>query len=230
MNQRSSENRFSFFRNSIACTSILLCCQAGANAQALINGSFELGPDPGTFTNIFGGSNVINGWTVTGDGIDYVRTIWVSSDGERSLDLDGSAGPPYPHGGVSQSISTAPGTTYTVFFDMAGNPVGGVPLKQMRVSANGQFGDFTFDTSGKTLSSMGWDNMSWSFVADATTTALTFQSLTVGTGIGWGPALDNVRISAVPETSSLMLLIAGGIVFGATIAVRRQTTLGALDA
>src|SRR5438045_1510940 len=58
-------------------------------APALSNGSFETGVTPGSFVTLFAGNNTsIPGWTVTAN-LDYIGSYWVSSDGHRSLDLNG---------------------------------------------------------------------------------------------------------------------------------------------
>jgi len=72
----------------------------GAQATLISNGSFELGPDPGTFTTLNGGNTSITGWTVGGSSIDYIGTYWVAADGNRSLDMNG-----LNIGSISQTIS-----------------------------------------------------------------------------------------------------------------------------
>lgn len=59
-----------------------------AEANLLTNGSFETGPNPGSFTNFAAGSTAITGWTVSTPGnIDYIGSLWVAANGSRSLDL-----------------------------------------------------------------------------------------------------------------------------------------------
>jgi choice-of-anchor C domain-containing protein len=193
----------------------------GAGAQIIQNGSFELGVNPGSFTNLPGGSTAITGWTVIGSSIDYVGSVWTSSNGTRSLDLDGSDGPPYTNGGVAQSFATIAGTSYVVSFDMAGNPNNAPTIKPMQVSAAGQSAVFTFDITGKSLSNMGWVAHTWTFIATNSTTTLTFQSLTTSPNVGWGPALDNVSVTAVPEPGAAILLALGGI----TVLLRKHFKL-----
>lgn len=200
-------------RFRIALTSaVFSLASLSASAQIIQNGSFELGVNPGSFTNLFAGSTAITGWTVVGNSIDYVGSVWNSSNGVRSLDLDGSSGPPYTNGGVTQSFSTTIGTSYVVSFDMAGNPNNAPVVKPMEVSAAGQSAVFTFDITGTSLSNMGWVAHTWTFVATAATTTLTFQSLTTPPNVGWGPALDNVSVTVVPEPESSVLLALGGLI------------------
>lgn len=165
------------------------------------NGSFEGGPNPGTsWTTLGAGSTHISGWTVTSGNIDYMGTAWQSSDGTRSLDLSGSG-----VGAISQAFTTVAGRSYTVTFDLAGNPGygTGTGTKQVTVSVNNSANTsqtFSFDTTGHTLTNMGWVNKSFTFTASGTSTTLTFTSLTASV---YGPALDNVKVDgSVGETST----------------------------
>ncbi len=111
-----------------------------ATANLIQNGSFELGVDPPTdmpgvrqlFVVVPEGTSRITGWEVIGmkasndprldvAGVDWVhRSLFEASDGEFSLDLNGTPG----KGGVRQTFDTIPGTRYDVSFDMAFNPFG----------------------------------------------------------------------------------------------------------
>jgi choice-of-anchor C domain-containing protein len=155
--------------------------------------------DPGrAFVTLYSGDTSITGWTVGGNSIDYIGGYWQASDGARSLDMSG-----FNAGSVSQTLTTTPGTTYQVLFDLAGNPDGGPTVKTLEVSAAGSVQDYTFDTTGHTRSSMGWVTDSFLFTATGATTTLTFTSLDA---TPYGPALDNVRADIVPEPASLTLL------------------------
>jgi len=59
------------------------------DAAAFANGSFELGPTPGSFVTLNNGDTSITGWTVVNGDIDYVGSYWVASDGTRSLEIAG---------------------------------------------------------------------------------------------------------------------------------------------
>ncbi len=190
---------------------IVIISPGSSRADLIQNGSFELGPNPGTHTTLAAGSTVITGWTVVGAGlesdenIDYIGTTWGASDGSRSLDLNGF----YKTGGIEQGFNTTVGETYRVTFDMAGNPDQGPTIKTMQVSAIGnttQSADFAFDITGKSRAAMGWETMQWTFVADAPYTSLRFLSTVTGDGVdAWGPALDNVHVTPVPGAALLAL-------------------------
>ena len=182
---------------------------SNAHAAVIVNGSFEnASVDPGnSFLELGNGSTAIDGWTVLGDGIDYVGTLWETPDGDRSVDLGRSSAPGV--GGISQVIDTTPGVSYTILFDMAGNPFTPPTLKTMRVSAAGQSNDYSFDVTGRSVSDMGWTTMQFSFMADSTQATLVFEQLNAATF--WGPAIDNVQIIPVPAVAWLFPagLIAG---------------------
>jgi choice-of-anchor C domain-containing protein len=193
-------------------------------ANLIQNGSFENGTDPGVFQTLSGGSTVITGWTVSpGSQIDYIGTLWQASNGSRSLDLSGGNA-----GRIQQTFNTTVGGTYRVTFDLAGNPNASPIIKDMRVSAGGSSADFSFDTTGKSSSNMGWVSKSWDFTANSTTTTLEFITLTNSVA---GPALDNVSVIAlsppptptpIPEPSSVLGLLSLGVL-GISSALKRQS-------
>ena len=170
----------------------------------LINGSFEEGPAVRLFLNLAAKNTTLPGWTVTGEGVDYVsKDYWISSDGTHAIDLDGSARsrqtPPYVQGGIAQTFATTPGTRYRVTFDLAGNPNRPPEIKRFQISAAGQFAELSFNAKGKTALKMGWQVTTWMFTASAATTTLEFKSLTTSPLTGFGAAIDNV--SVVPDTA-----------------------------
>jgi choice-of-anchor C domain-containing protein len=184
--------------------------QAGPGSL-VVNGSFEDAPPVRTFFNIAAGASSLKGWQVTGEGIDVVNEVyWQASHGMSSVDLDGSArsriSPPYSRGGVAQTFSTTAGTRYLVTFDMAGNATVPPAVKPMRVSAANQSMEFTFDVTGKTFRNMGWLPKSWTFTAREATTTLEFRSLTVSPQTGFGPALDNVTVTALDTKQPLSVV------------------------
>ncbi len=159
------------------------------------NGSFEsasVDPD-GSFVTLPEGSMQITGWTVVSGNIDYIGLLWVASNGVRSLDLVGNQN----IGGVAQTFDTIPGATYQVSFDLAGNPQGPPTVKPLTVSAGAVVQNYTFDTTGKSPSNMGWVTQQFTFVAEGSATTLSFVSDTTGLGCCYGAALDNVVVQLV---------------------------------
>lgn len=160
----------------------------------LVNGSFEEGPDPKTFVWFNEGATDIKGWTVSRGQLSYVSAYWQHADGKRSLDMHGGPG----FGGIKQTFKTKKGQKYRVSFSLAGNPLGLVATKELGVSAAGKEEKFTFDTTGKTTTDMGWTNQAWDFVATGAETTLEFYTTMTEDG-NCGPALDKVSVKPVEE-------------------------------
>ncbi|KAB7648395.1 choice-of-anchor C family PEP-CTERM protein [Polymorphobacter fuscus] len=185
-----------------------------ANAAIITNGSFELGTDPGVFSTENVGSTAITGWTVGGFGVDYIGSYWQASDGVRSIDLSALSS-----GSLSQTIATVAGTTYTVTFDVSGNPDGGLGNKVLVSSISGSLPNvISYEiTPGNSRSNMNWLTYSYDFTAFSNTSVLTFASAEFSP---FGPAIDNVSIvtsgggggATVPEPSVWAMLLIG---FGA---------------
>lgn len=187
---------------------MMACCAASSASAAVsvINGSFETGGEiaPGGFRTVAAGnSTAINGWTVGGSGVDYIGTYWQAGDGVRSIDLSAGAA-----GSVSQTIATEAGRDYKVFFYLSGNPDGGLGQKVAVTSVSGSPAVTETYTVGAANSraNMLWERYSYRFTAFDSTSDLTFAS---GTNTAFGPALDNVSITAVPEPGTWAMLIVG---------------------
>ena len=159
-----------------------------AASNLVANGSFEdiSGTCSGNFNTLGSGNTAISGWTVGGVSIDWICNYWQTDDGNRSLDLSGLS-----TGSVTQDIATQAGKVYVLTFAMAGNTDGGNTVKSMTVSADSTSADYTFDTTGKSRSNMGWEHNTMMFVAEDDSTTLTFSSNEANP---YGPALDNVSV------------------------------------
>ncbi len=216
-------------KNLLAAAVVSLGFVVSANAATIVNGSFELGTDPGaTFTTQTAGSTAITGWTVGGFGVDYIGGYWMASDGVRSIDLSGNNA-----GSVSQTIATTIGTSYTVNFDLSGNPDAGVGSKISIVSISGSLPVVkiydVLATNSRT--NMNWQPYSYTFTAFANTSTLTFASAEYN---AFGPALDNVSIlenggigSNVPEPASWAMLLVGFGLVGTAARKRRPMVVTA---
>jgi choice-of-anchor C domain-containing protein len=174
---------------------------APALAAAFTNGSFETGTDPGSFAELSSGdSTSIPGWTVSPTNIDYIGTYWTASNGMRSLDLSGSNA-----GDIQQTFDTVAGHTYLVAFDLAGNPDGLPTTKTLTVAATGgPTTPYSFDVTGHTKTSMGWQPQVYSFIATGASTILTFTSTTA---TAFGPALDNVVVTDTTSNTTTVIKI-----------------------
>jgi hypothetical protein len=65
---------------------------SSAGAVSILNGSFEIGVDPGSFTNLNAGSTNITDWTIASGNIDYIGDYWTAADGSDQKTLQLSAG------------------------------------------------------------------------------------------------------------------------------------------
>ena len=202
----------------------LLALATAASGQAAIvsNGSFEMGVNPGAFRTLGVGSPDVTGWTVTSGTVDYIGSYWQASDGVRSIDMSGGS-----IGTISQTLALTSGTRYTLTFDLSANPDGGLGLNpyDVQVDLTG-IGSSTFSyslTGANSASNMLWSGKSLTFTAASGATTLSFTSLQ-NKACCWGPALDNVSVSAVPEASTWSMLIVGFGLVGAVARRRSQTT------
>ena len=177
-----------------------------SNATLIANGSFEAMVIPHGYQVMHVGSTLIEPWEISRENVDLVGSYWQAADGTQSLDLNGSGG----IGAVAQTFSTIVGQLYRVTFAMAANP-DGCSIYTMAVAAAGSQAEFSADVCG-TVTSMGWEDKSWDFIATAETTTLEFLSLS-GSGES-GPALDDVAVTPVPEPSVASLIMMGLVAIG----------------
>lgn len=204
----------------------LMLGAAGASANLITNGGFELGTVAGSFSTLNAGSTDLTGWTIGSGSIDYINTYWqdAGSGSGRSIDLNG-VGP----GSISQSFATTLGVLYEVTFSLSGNPDNNhtPAVKRLRVSLTGASSDsqdFTFDTTNPLNSSgnMGWLTKSFTFLGGAGLTTLTFLSVTIDpvSQPAFGPALDEVSVNAVPVPAAVWLL--GSALLGVGLIARKR--------
>lgn len=207
--------------------SVMSLQSAHAVVNLLTNGSFETGINPGGYTTLNGGDSAsISGWTVGSHSVDYIGSYWQAGQGNRSIDLNGDG-----LGAIAQQFfATIVGQTYNISFMLAGNPDGGPVNKTVDVIVNGGVPQsFSFNTTGYSAVNMGWSTESFNFVAGINLSSIAFQSTTTTNGPYYGPAIDNVIASAVPEASTwaMMLLGFAGIGF-MTLRRRRNSAVRAV--
>jgi choice-of-anchor C domain-containing protein len=197
---------------------LLVAGASPAAAAPFTNGSFELGSvNPGGgWTTLASGSPAITGWEIYDGTIDYIGSYWQAADGSRSLDLNGNDG----SAGIRQTFDTLGGATYQVSFALAANLDGAPATKSVEVTAGGVSQLFTFTIPpGGSHADMGWTYHSLLFTAATGSTTLSFRSDTAGAF--YGPAIDDVRVTAVPEPATLSL-VALGLAAGARARRRRR--------
>lgn len=209
-----------------------------ANANLLINGSFELGTMPNPRA-IDGGASLdsavapeataVTGWTVTIDKADWLQNsvlpgsdaAWglKPQDGSRFMDLSGFT-PGVPFSAISQTISLAPGLYDISFYLGATNTRPDLPLGNGVASGLKLIVDGTTTISIPTLASDGpnkWELRTGTFTASLPSTTLTFEGTSGFNYIG----LDNVVVTAVPEPGSIALMLAGLAAVGSVVVRRR---------
>jgi choice-of-anchor C domain-containing protein len=207
-------------RKTVFAAIVAVALPAAAQAASIVNGSFENGTDPGTFTTVSAGQTNITGWDVLSGSVDYIGTYWQASDGVRSVDLSGNS-----IGTLGQTVTAlTAGQSYKVTFDVSRNPDGGVNPRTGVFSANGQTFNFAYSDATNTRANMKWATVSYTFLATGSSALISFASDSSG-GCCFGPALDNVRIDAVPEPASWALMIGGFTLLGATVRRRRPVTV-----
>ena len=163
-----------------------------APAATIFSDGFEPGPE-GSFTSVPAVST-IGPWTVGLGGVDWIGSYWTPAAGSASVDLSALA-----PGSVFTTLSTVAGQSYVLNFSLAGNPdLAGV--KTVHVTVGDFVGDFSFDTTGMSLGAMGWVGQTASFKASSSSDVLTFAAA-AGSG-AYGPAIDAVSVSDVPEPAT----------------------------
>lgn len=192
-----------------------LAAAGSASAVELVtNGGFA-GPNPpnGTFQTVTGGT--IPGWTVLSGNVDWIKGYWESSDGDGySVDLNGGT-----QGAIGQTITTVIGKLYILRFDISGNPDNFYGQTRVAViGANGDIGSASYLVDSNSRADMQWEGRKLAFVANSTSTQITFTSDNGGANCCWGAAIDNVSV-AVPEPGVWALMIMG---FGGAGAMLRR--------
>ncbi|MEV0925847.1 choice-of-anchor C family protein [Streptomyces spongiicola] len=162
-----------------------------AATTAFTNGSFETPTVPPNSFSTFVAGQTMGLWQVESGSVDLVDDgFWQAAEGDQSVDLNGGTA-----GRLSQTFTTEPGTKYTVTYSLAGNPAGPPTVKSGEVRIDGQnFQGFTFNTAGKTFANMSYVTRQFTFVANNTSTKLTFASTSGPTA--YGPVIDDVKVKS----------------------------------
>ena len=186
-----------------------------AFAATILNGSFEDTSPDGVFDTLAAGDGDIANWTIDSGTVDFIGSYWEADDGTNSIDMTGVS-----IGTISQLITgLTSGVKYMITFAMSGNPDNGPGSKFMTVNAGGETGIYEYVVGAlNSHAMMKWEDFQFFFTAGSTSELLTFAAVAEN-ACCFGPALDNVSISAVPLPASAPLILGA---LGALVALRRR--------
>ncbi|MEY2545992.1 MAG: hypothetical protein QOG48_1109 [Verrucomicrobiota bacterium] len=186
-----------------------------AAADLIPNASFE-NPgfnDPDPFIIVPAG-NYITGWTVGGAGVDYFSNLsnaLFASEGQYSVNY--IRGP----GDVSSISTTITGLTAGVAYDVSVDFFQRDPGATNALTATVDFTSLTFINNTSDV----WQTRDLNFIAGGPTATLTFSGPSQGAVDSVYAHIDNVRIAAVPEPSTYVLLGIAALVVARTKKLRR---------
>lgn len=155
----------------------------------------------------------VQGWTLLNGRVDISSDYTVpagSPAGTQSADLAVNTGGV----AIEQAVATVAGETYTLSFQLAGNPACGRGTKTGSVSVNGtQVHAISFAMTGQKADSMGWVDRSYTFTAAGTSTTINFTGTNTS---NCGPVVTNVSLveTTTPGVPMANLQIGGAALFG----------------
>lgn len=152
------------------------------------NGSFEVPVVRDITLDTYYAGQTFGDWTVESGSVDHIsRYYWQAADGLQSVDLSGTS-----DGIIFQDLNTNVGKEYAISFALSGNPEGGPSIKRLEVWWGSSLLDtLSFDVTGKSNSSMGWEYHTYTATATSNATRLRFKSLMSGL---YGPAIDSISV------------------------------------
>ncbi len=181
-----------------------------ANTQLLANGSFENGYDQ---------------WTHTG--AQLISTYNSPTDGSQLVELNGSQLD--ASAVLSQAFPTIPGETYQLTFDY-GILAFNTSSQSLRVdvagTGTGSVLSHTLTYQGTASGTAEWHSHTFTFVADDTSSTLTFTDLSPAT-VNIDSLLDNVRVAAT--SSQRILTVSSAVAGSVAITVTPQDLAGNTD-
>lgn len=188
-------------------------------AELIVNGGFEapqIGASYATTTNL-------PGWTVDAGNVDIVQSpTYAAKGGTQAVDLIGSG---VTTGAISQAFQTTIGQTYRLVFAYTNNTDTDVYLSaDVLVMGAASLLSSSISHQGGTVGTPNWTIFSKTFVADSTSTKLSF--LDTSHRYNQGIFFDNVSVSsAVPEPATWALMILGIGVTGGALRRKKAGTV-----
>jgi hypothetical protein len=189
----------------------------------IVNGSFESPGVPGSpvisVLELLPGSTEIPGWVVGENGAYWLSLLFPDprvrpADGEYLMDLSSIFGDTR-NASISQVISTRPGFTYRLSFQMAGEnanvpapavlrvTIGGEPCEDEDDEDCGELHEFALPTT----STVRWVEQSLVFTAKSETTAINFADFKFWPDGGSNTLLDSVSVVLDPEANTIQRLV-----------------------
>ncbi len=165
-----------------------------AHANLITNGDFEAGN--------------LASWTASGNISVGNEQPTIQNGGLYSAFLN--AGETAPNAVLSQSFATTIGANYVVSFLYGGNNAS-QSITASVFDASGLTLVSNLDTSGPNMAG-GVDALTtytFNFIADSTTSTLTFADYTGNSTASNDGVLDNINANAVPEPASIAVLVSG---------------------
>jgi hypothetical protein len=212
---------------ALASASVATTAQAAINL--LVNPGFEDGValPMGQATLAAGDVTSISGWRVVGAGVNYVdNSVWDAAQGSRSIELLSN------NGGIVQRIfGFTTGKKYVVRYNVSADPfntaAGPVDVRYT-VSVTGGLAEtypYAYSPGVNTATSMNYSLREYVFIASNTFQDLQFRA--AGRNGGFGPVIDSVSVSAIPEASTWAMLLAGFGLVGLASRRRKRSTVAA---
>ena len=170
-----------------------------APVDVLTDGQFKEAPHP-TVETTYNSGQTVGDWTVTSGSVDLEPTSILSGpNGSLVVDLSGHDAGTI----ISSAMPTIAGQSYQVTFALNGNYSGGdVDAKDIRVSVAGDSHDLTIEHIGTDWKNEAWEYRTITFVAESTSTQLSFSSLE---GDAFGAYLADVSVVEIPQAISTIL-------------------------
>jgi hypothetical protein len=207
-----------------AAAALSVASSAQATINLLVNPSFETGIAlPGNQATLAAGDTTsISGWKVHRNGVNYVsEPLWDAADEKRSVELLSTGG------GIGQRIyGFVPGKQYVLKFNVSANPFNTSPGPKAvayTVSVTGGVAVqdyYTFIPGLNAANNMLYVTEQYNFIASKADQDLLFKAS--GRNGAFGPVIDSVSVSMIPEASTWAMLVLGFGLVG--VAARRRKT------